>query len=65
MKLTLSSKENPFTIDAVLFFAKGPLAKIIDSCAPESAVHVLAHVERDTFSRNMPVRLRLLDMRSV
>ena len=33
--------------------------------APGSRIHLLAHLERDTFSRGSPVRMRLLDIRLV
>lgn len=51
------------SVEAVAFFAKGNLARIAETITPESRVHVLAHLERDTFSHGSPVRLRLLDLR--
>lgn len=59
----LSSDGNGRTIDAVTFFAKGSLARAATSIQPGALVHLLAHLERDTFSRGNPVRLRLLDIR--
>ncbi len=53
------------SIDAVTFFVKGSLARTVQKLAASSRVNVLAHLERDTFSRGNPVRLRLLDIRVV
>jgi len=50
-------------VEAVIFFAKGALARTINTLAPNSRVNLLAHLERDTFSRTNPVRLRLLNLR--
>ena len=52
-------------LDAVAFFAKGPVARTADTLTNGSRVNLLAHLERDTFSRTNPVRLRLLDIRLV
>ena len=52
-------------VNGVAFFARGELAKAASAIAPGNQVHVLAHAERDSFSRAMPVRLRLLDLRLV
>lgn len=66
LKLKFSSVEEPQrTTDAVTFFAKGALARTAETLTPNSSVHILAHLERDTFSYGNPVRLRLLDMRVV
>jgi single-stranded-DNA-specific exonuclease len=52
-------------IDAVTFFVKVPLARIAETLTAGGRVNLLAHLERDTFSRGNPVRLRLLDIRVV
>ena len=52
-------------IDAVTFFAKGSVARAADALTRGSHVNLLAHLERDTFSRGTPVRLRILDIRLV
>jgi len=57
--------ERGHTLDAVTFFVKGPIARTAASLSPDSRVHLLAHLERDTFSRGTPVRLRLLNIRAV
>lgn len=64
LKLKIMSEEElGRTIDAVTFFTKGPMKRIADTLAPLSKINLLAHLERDTFSRGNPVRLRLLDIR--
>lgn len=50
-------------LDAITFFAKGALSRTIEALSPNIPVSILAHLERDTFSRGNPVRLRLLDIR--
>lgn len=55
--------ENGRTLDAVTFFVKGNIARIAAALTPDSRANLLAHLERDTFSRGTPVRLRLLDIR--
>ena len=63
LKLKISSENGNNQVDAVTFFVKGALARTADALAKGSVVSILAHLERDTFSRNNPVRLRLLDLR--
>ena len=53
------------TLDAVTFFAKGPIARVATTLLKGSRINLLAHLERDTFSRGTPVRLRLVDIRGV
>lgn len=53
------------TIDAVTFFTKGSIARVADTLTPFSSVNLLGHLERDTFARGSPVRIRLLDLRIV
>ncbi|MFA6407920.1 MAG: DHHA1 domain-containing protein, partial [Candidatus Paceibacterota bacterium] len=65
LKLKIGSLEKNTTIDAVIFFVKGALARTVESLSKGSGVHVLAHLERDTFARGNPVRLRLLDIKIV
>jgi len=60
-----SHSEKGTSIDAVAFFAKGALARLASTLGPGSRATLLAHLERDTFSRGNPVRLRLLDLRLV
>lgn len=57
--------ERGHTLDAVTFFVKGAIARTAASLTPDSRAHLLAHLERDTFSRGTPVRLRLLNIRAV
>lgn len=63
LKLKIQSGDE--TIDAVTFFAKGSLARIAETLLKGSVVNLLAHLERDTFARGTPVRLRLIDIRLV
>lgn len=60
LKLKLAVDEGSGSIDAVTFFVKGPTARTADALTAGSSVNLLAHLERDTFSRGMPVRLRLI-----
>ncbi len=64
LKLKIDAKGKG-DIDAVTFFAKGPVARAADALAAGNRANLLAHLERDTFSRGTPVRLRLLDIRLV
>lgn len=52
-------------LEAVAFFARGTLAKTVDALAPGSSAHLLAHIERDQFSRKNPIRLRLIGIVAV
>ena len=63
LKLKIAVNENE-NIDAVTFFVKGPLKRVASTLARGSLVNLLAHLERDSFSRSNPVRLRLLDIRA-
>ncbi|MSU74303.1 single-stranded-DNA-specific exonuclease RecJ [Candidatus Kaiserbacteria bacterium] len=65
LKLKIDVRKNGDTIDAVTFFAKGPIARAAETLQAGSRVNLLAHLERDTFSRSQPVRLRLLDIKVV
>ena len=53
------------SIEAVTFFVKGSIARAAEKLSAGSRVNLLAHLERDTFSRGNPVRLRLLDIRLI
>ena len=64
LKLKISPS-NGESIDAVTFFVKGHIARTSEALIKGSRVNLLAHLERDTFSRGNPVRLRLLDIRVV
>lgn len=65
LKLKIGSPDTQAMIDAISFFAKGSIARVADTLAAGSRANILAHLERDTFSRGNPVRLRLLDIRLV
>ncbi|MHB0865869.1 MAG: single-stranded-DNA-specific exonuclease RecJ [Minisyncoccota bacterium] len=63
LKLKIDVREGKGSVDAVAFFAKGALARTVAELEPGSGAHILAHIERDTFSRGNPIRLRLLDIK--
>ena len=65
LKLKIGSPYGNTAIDAVTFFIKGSLARSVAALSLGSRVNILAHLERDTFSRGNPVRLRLLNIRLV
>lgn len=66
LKIKIYSPDDANTkIDAVTFFAKGALARTVENLGKGGTAHVLAHLERDTFARGNPVRLRLLDIRVI
>jgi single-stranded-DNA-specific exonuclease len=53
------------TLEAVAFFAKGQMSAAAATLGAGGRASILAHLERDRFSRKNPVRLRLLDLRLV
>jgi single-stranded-DNA-specific exonuclease len=57
--------ESGASIEAVTFFVKGSIARIADALTKESRVNLIGHIERDMFSRGSPVRIRLLNIRTV
>ena len=65
LKLKIDSTAHERGIDAVTFFAKGALKHAADTLRAGSRANILAHLERDTFSRGAPVRLRLLDIKII
>ncbi len=64
LKLKIGGDETNATIDAVTFFAKGALAHEATRLAINDRAHLLVHLERDTFRRGSPVRLRLIDIKA-
>lgn len=64
LKLSIGSPDGTRTLDAVTFFAKGALARTTAALTQGSRASILVHLERDTFSRGNPIRLRLLDIRT-
>lgn len=65
LKIKLETNAGKGSIDAVTFFAKGSLARVAENLLKGSRVNLLVHLERDAFARGTPVRLRLLDIKSV
>ncbi|MDO8408230.1 MAG: single-stranded-DNA-specific exonuclease RecJ [bacterium] len=60
LKLTVAREEGE--LDAIIFFIKSAFAKRIEAASPGAHATLYAHLERDMFSKGMPVRLRLLDL---
>jgi single-stranded-DNA-specific exonuclease len=66
LKLKITSVDGTGkSIEVVTFFVKGSIARVAEKLSAGSRVNLLAHLERDTFSRGNPVRLRLLDIRLI
>ena len=65
LKLKIDTNEGQGSIDAVTFFVKGAIARAAEALTQGSRANILVHLERDTFARGNPVRLRLLDIRLV
>ena len=63
LKLKIVRQGGKESIEAVTFFTKGTIARTTETLSRGSRVNILVHLERDTFSRGNPVRLRLLDIR--
>lgn len=63
LKLSIASDEG-IRAEGVAFFVKGTLSKKVATLSPGSRAHVLAHLERDMFSRDNSVRLRLIDIQT-
>ena len=51
------------TVEAISFYAKRELGKACEKLAAGERASLLAYVERDTFSRRSPVRLRIAAIR--
>lgn len=64
LKISLSSDQGD-ALEAVMFFVKGAVTRVAETLSQGGTAHVLAHLERDMFSRRQPVRLRLLDIKVV
>lgn len=65
VKMTLVSADDRTTLEAVTFFVKGNLARTLETLVGGERASVLAHIEKDTFSRAHPVRLRVLELHKV
>ena len=50
------------TIEGISFYAKRQLGKVCDKLASGDKATILATLERDTFTRGQPVRLRLVSI---
>lgn len=47
-------------LEAIAFFARRDLGKALDTLAERTQVTLLGHLERDTFTRGQPVRIRII-----
>ncbi len=65
LKLNIGTETGNRSFDAVTFFTKGNIARVSKSLTAGNRAHLLAHIERDSFSRTHPIRLRLIDIRAV
>jgi single-stranded-DNA-specific exonuclease len=63
LKIEIGRARTP--LSAVAFFAKGALSRAAEQTAPPYRAHLLGHLERDTFSRGQPVRMRLLSIKPI
>ncbi len=64
LKVTLVSEAGKL-VEAIMFFAKGNILHRTETLERGARLNMLAHLERNPFSRKTPVRLRLLDLRLV
>jgi single-stranded-DNA-specific exonuclease len=63
LKITVQSEDGRHAVDAVHFFVKHSFGTMADMLSPGDMVSLLGHIERDTFTRGNPIRLRLLDLK--
>ena len=63
IKLHIEDDRTMRTLEGVAFFARRALRSLDTRAAFPARAHVLAHIERDTFSRVPRARLRLVDVR--
>ena len=47
-------------LEAIAFYARRDLGTALDTLPDRTHVTLLAHLERDTFTRGQPVRLRII-----
>ncbi len=62
VKISFHDEIGRHRTDGIIFFVKGALLKKIDQLVTGGNANILAHLERDPFSRARPVRLRILDV---
>jgi single-stranded-DNA-specific exonuclease len=49
-------------LEAIAFYARRSLGKTLDTLSERSRISLLAHLERDTFTKGQPVRLRIISI---
>ncbi len=65
LKITRGPEEFPETpLEAMAFYARRELGAASANLAAGSRVNILGHLERDTFTRGQPVRMRLIAVSS-
>ncbi|MBU2159029.1 single-stranded-DNA-specific exonuclease RecJ [Patescibacteria group bacterium] len=52
------------SLEAITFFARREFGDACEQLVAGKKIHILAHLERDQFTRGQPVRLRIVSMRS-
>ncbi|MDE1944078.1 MAG: hypothetical protein KGH97_01095, partial [Patescibacteria group bacterium] len=65
LKIAIARGECERPLEAVAFFAKGAVVERAEALAAGGRANLLAHLERDTFTRGQPVRLRLVGLEAV
>jgi single-stranded-DNA-specific exonuclease len=60
LRLRLATGVSTETVEAMTFYAKRELGKICDTIETGANVTLVATLERDTFTRGQPVRLRII-----
>lgn len=59
LRLTIERREPNSTVEAISFFAKRELGRACEQLTENMAITMLATLERDTFTKGQPARLRI------
>ncbi|MBU6323497.1 MAG: single-stranded-DNA-specific exonuclease RecJ [Patescibacteria group bacterium] len=62
VKIRFAHADSPVMLEGIAFFAKRALGPAGELLADGDRVNVLAHIERDQFSRNQSLRLRIVSI---
>ena len=62
LKIRFGQEDTSVEVEGVAFFAKRALGRHAEMLSDGDRVNVLAHLERDQFSRGNPLRLRLISL---
>lgn len=64
LRIGRGHEEFPDTpLEAITFYARREFGDMCDRLTPGMNLHVLAHLERDQFTRGQPIRLRIVSLR--